>query len=811
LERISLFQWIWKGLFKTVMLPLMILGLVYLSVLFVVIERARMEDMRNDQQVAEQNLLQLVESESETIDKQLLGITNATELLRRQTERALQRPAPYDANQAGRLLQTEQGVYYTGTDTADGGAAVFYSAIQPLTNEKKRKVQQLLSLESLMKDLTLSNPLREAVFFSSYDSLHVNYPYVQVIDRYDPLTSFPERNYYAEADKAHNPARKVKWTEAYLDPDGRGRVVSSIAPVYNGEFLEGVVGIHITIETFVNKILNLKVPWNGFAILVDKDGKLLASPPEIEKALQSGPALSAQLRESIRTNDTGVKEVSVPVGDYLVAWSTMTNTGWKLLLVTPKEAVYANAKQIGARLAATFYWLLGFVVLSYVLMFAAWNRLLKSMTGKIAAPLIRMREMTMAIGQGRYLQEKPDYPVRELHETSAQIADMGMEMQAAVCQIEQLREEAEAAKKNLTSVLHSLDDVVFILDSQGIIVNIWSTDPDNLSAPADRMIGTSIRNYVTDEMFESQMKSIQQVFQSEMPVQIEYRIETSRGLRWRLGRIAPVLESDGTMKSVSVLAKDITDRKKMEASLRKAKEDAESSSKAKSEFLSSMSHELRTPLNAILGYGQLLGSERFAPLNPDQQEFVDEILEAGHHLLALINDVLDLARIEAGRIELQSEKVSMIKLVEDCLGLMEPLAAEKQVTLSHKLTDVPDLVVTADRTRLKEIVLNVLSNAVKYNKPGGSVDVAYEFKENWLKVQISDTGIGIVPEELEKVFDSFYRIRNTESAGEGTGIGLSVTKQLIELMDGSIQVESKPEQGSRFTLFFPRIYPELEN
>jgi PAS domain S-box-containing protein len=267
--------------------------------------------------------------------------------------------------------------------------------------------------------------------------------------------------------------------------------------------------------------------------------------------------------------------------------------------------------------------------------------------------------------------------------------------------------------------------------------------------------------------------------------------------------ITPLTNGKKDIVGIAAMALDITEKKQSERAILQAKEEAEKANQAKSDFLSSMSHELRTPLNAILGFTQLLIYEK--TLTDKQKSHINEISKAGNLLLELVSQILDLARIEKGHLQLSMEKVNLSNIFEECYSMILPLADKSNLSLDIKYKI--DGYVIADYTRLKQVLLNLLSNAIKYNVVNGSIRLDVLQKENDIvRICVIDTGTGISEELLKEIFQPFNRL-NAACNIEGTGIGLSISKQLVEMMDGTIYVTSKLNTGSEFCIELPgRLY-----
>jgi len=282
---------------------------------------------------------------------------------------------------------------------------------------------------------------------------------------------------------------------------------------------------------------------------------------------------------------------------------------------------------------------------------------------------------------------------------------------------------------------------------------------------------------------------------------------SERRYRCKDGRVIPVqvtshLAELNGQKVAVVVAEDITERKQAQVMLVRAKEEAELAMRFKDQFLSTMSHELRTPLNAILGFSELITDERYGILNERQRRYIDHIHTSGQHLLRLINDILDLSKIEAGRLELSLESVRVGKALGEVVSVLGPLAARKSQMLSE--VSPSDLYVHADATRLRQILLNLAGNAIKFTPDGGRIQLEAVLENSQVRINVRDSGPGIPPEEQERIFQAFYRQRSAGPGVEGTGLGLAIAERLVELHGSRLGLHSELGAGSCFHFCLPR-------
>ncbi|MET3130698.1 PAS domain S-box-containing protein [Oxalobacteraceae bacterium GrIS 1.11] len=353
------------------------------------------------------------------------------------------------------------------------------------------------------------------------------------------------------------------------------------------------------------------------------------------------------------------------------------------------------------------------------------------------------------------------------------------------------------------SLIESNIDALMTTDPRGIISDVNKQMEALTGCTRDELIGAPFKSYFTDP--ERAEETIIRVLKEGKVTNYELTAHARDGKETVVSYNATTFyDRDRNLQGVFAAARDVTDRKQFEKMLQQnnlelasAKATAEKANLAKSDFLSSMSHELRTPLNAVLGFAQLMDSSDPAP-TPKQKKAISQILQAGWYLLRLINEILDLATIESGKITMSQELMSLTDVLKDCHAMILPQAQKHEIQMVFPRSDNP-FHIYGDKTRIKQVIINLLSNAIKYNRVGGAVIVQCMMRgENRVRVSVKDTGVGLTSEQMEQLFQPFNRLGQEASTEEGTGIGLVVTKQLVQLMGGSIGVESSVGVGSVF-------------
>ncbi len=421
---------------------------------------------------------------------------------------------------------------------------------------------------------------------------------------------------------------------------------------------------------------------------------------------------------------------------------------------------------------------------------------------------------------------RPNGDIRVVHELGEVTYDQNgqpLNMIGAVkdvTELKQAQDELESLNRNLDELVRlrtaELEDeraftqtildiasaMIMVLDRDGNILRFNKTCESVTGLTSEAVCGKPIWDLFADDTDApiSKLYFDDKTKKSPPDTQDHHWITNTGEKRLINWRYSTLNDKSGDFQYLIATGIDITVQKQMEKELIVAKDFAEQANQAKSDFLSRMSHELRTPLNAILGFSQLLQMDLDNPLNSEQLDQIDEIIGSGNHLLNLINEVLDLSRVEAGKFTLSMEPVDIGAVIDQALTIIKPMAEQQRITINYHKSGTQSIFAFADNTRVKQILLNLLSNAIKYNRENGAIDISIEETDKRVTISVRDQGYGLNKDELGKLFRPFERLKAEGSNIQGTGIGLTLSKRFAELLQGDIQVTSTPGMGSTFSL-----------
>lgn len=388
----------------------------------------------------------------------------------------------------------------------------------------------------------------------------------------------------------------------------------------------------------------------------------------------------------------------------------------------------------------------------------------------------------------------------EIYSRTGEVQEANVHLKAANEELARRIAEGKKAREMLDGYFTLSVDLLCIAGGDGYFKRLNPAWEKVLGYSVEELLAKPFLEFIHPDDRQATAQEVESQRKGEGAVSFQNRYRAKDGsYRWFEWNATPVIAGE----LIYAMARDVTDLKQTQEALVRAKEEAERSSRFKGQFLSTMSHELRTPLNAVLGFSDLLTEERYGPLNDRQRRYVTHIHAGGKHLLRLINDILDLSRIEAGRLQLALEDVNLGSLFSEALDALRPLADKKNHTMTQEAS--PGLTVRADSTRFRQVLMNLLGNAIKFTPEGGKIELAARRAGHMVRVEIRDSGPGIPAGEQKRIFEAFYRLRQSGDATEGTGLGLAITQRLVELHGGHLALESELGSGSCFHFTLPLV------
>jgi signal transduction histidine kinase len=797
LRETSLLRWVWRSYVRNALVPLLVVELLLVAVYLTSHAWSLRKNVDALREVARQELARIAIDESAVIEQQLGQVAALTGVLRRQTLAALESRVGGRPDRA-RLREQPSGALTTQRD--DGGAAVFYSAATRKGPEQLEKLERLATLDGLLRDITLSNPLIVQAYINTHDSMNRIWPWIDSATQFDPQIRIPDFNFYYEADAAHNPSRAVVWTDAYVDPAGQGWLVSAIAPVYRNDFLEAVVGADVTIDRIVADVLNKQIPWQGFLLLIGKSGTLLALPPKGERlfALKELTAHDyvgairadtfkpgefnvydrgdfAEIGKLLRTQPSGSGRLG---GDepHLVAWLTIPSVGWKLMSLVPEQAVFDPSRALNEDLAVVGWVMLGGLAGFYLIFFTFLYRRARFVSRSISEPLAQIERMAHRIAVGQYEQALPAFDVSEFRHTVGELQQMGRLLGDS----NRAREAAESRlterNEELSTILSLSPDGLVSFDAGGVVTE---TNPAFLAMTGwtrNELIGRSWTDFWT-RLGEQSPAGEQPALVAPIlrlkhprPVTLECRVV-------------------GAPAGAQVAYfRDITRADELD--------------RTKSRFLATAAHELRTPIAVITGYAEFLQASD--PPAVERGEILATMRRHGDQITGIVSELLDLARIEARA----GRDFTLIRqpLVPAVRRFVETFRIGEDARVPHLSGDIGDAEVFLDADKFCQALGNVLANACKYSPAGSPVTVRLVDSDAEVGVEVRDRGEGMDEETQRRIFDRFYRAESAAGVA-GTGLGMSIVKEILDIHGGRIEIASVPHAGTTVTLWLQRAAP----
>lgn len=823
-KRKPVFRWVWRAFVQSALVPLVLVESVLIAVYLLTNGAIRDAQVEHLHKTALESLEVAVRREARVIDGQLRGLISHLQVYRDALGVALQdRRYQPDQLEVERHAMTPSGVFYSQRD--EGRAASFYSASTPPAQQDHAKALRLAQVDPLMASIRSSNPQVSAIYFNSWDSYNRILPFFMTPEQYPHDMVIPEFNFYYLADARHNPARREVWTDVYLDPAGQGWMMSAIAPVYRGDFLEGVAGLDLTVGKLLEQISRLNVPWSGYALLVSREGRILALPPageadfglhelthySYEEAvrreqlkpedfrLDLNPVLQP-LARSVAGSSSGVDEVRLGGRQQLVAWSEIEQTGWRLLMVMDEAQVFAQTNSLAQRYRHLGYWLIAGLVAFYAVFFALMWLRARRLSHFLADPIGKVMGMMRQIGEGNYQPPMQHSSISELDDMAQAVVQTGAHLADS-------EHERGKAQQHVQLVLEGTTESIWDVDVVQQVMHISGRFIRRFGLPTGLLPLRQFNERIHPQDRERVRQLRQRLIEEGGSFDAEYRFADAQGqYAWLLSR-GKVIERDERGRAVRISGThvDVSRLKAVEEELREASAQAQAASRAKSRFLSSMSHELRTPLNAINGFAQLIELECESRDGFEQPGgYAREIIVASQHLTSLVDDILDLSSLEYGRQQLKVEAVSVVEMLRSCAELIQPEVQQRHMQLLLEPV-ASDLYVQADSRRLRQVLLNLLSNALKYNASGGEVRLGVELSSGSVRLWVEDQGAGLTVVQQQQLFQPFQRLGRENSNTPGTGIGLVLCRELALLMEGQVGVRSAPGQGCRFWIELQRV------
>ncbi len=744
MKHVSLKKFISVHFFKAALLPLLVIEVALVALYFSINIYNDLQTRKTMETISRSHLQEIAADQAEKIGEQLAVISTLSKVLQKQANLFFNTPDSFaKPAQAPTFGVAPNGVYYKLND--NGGASLFYSAITPIGPAEKAKAEKTEALDVIFRHVFESNKNIVAVYFNAFDSMCRYYPFMKdVYGQFPRDMDIPKYNFYYLADEAHNKLRQPVWTEAYLDPAGKGWMMSCIVPVYRKDTLEGVIGIDITIDQFINNILSLKLPWDSKAFLVDVRGTIMALPPEVEKVLDlaelhknvyagqvhqdtfkpeefnllasSIPGLSAIVDDLLK-QQKGVGGFSVKGVPYLLTQATVGETNWKLFVISDKQKILQPVQALQYNTQLIGFSAIGVMILFYLLFFIYLFRNTSKMASELARPVADIAEASSRLTQG-------DYETRLAKSNVEELDILVSSFEGMASQLERFHANLEDQVRSRTKQLEDTQQQLVQSEKMASIGQLAAGVAHEINNPMGVVIGN--------------LSSLD-----------EYHKALSELVR-KYDRLGGLMLQAGIEGEVGDLLRDIE------------------------KFKNSVD----------MGY-----------LVDDLPKLMAQMEQSAARVKKIVRDLMVFSRPE----DQSWEDVSINDMIDRIIDMICVEMKDRVQVVREYQHDLPRY--RCSRQQISQMFINLLINATQSIVEKGTVTVRTSLSKDDIVIEITDTGAGIPDEVKSKIFDPFF---TTKPVGKGTGLGLSVVYNIIQRHNGAISFSSTVGVGTTFTVLLPR-------
>ena len=756
--------------FRAALLPLFIVELALVVLYFAINAYNHYQTRDTLQDISKSHLHHLTKDQSDKIAQQLQAIATLAGVLQTETERFFNDPNSFPQLRGSVGFDVaSNGVYYKTTN--DGGASLFYSTAHPLTAEGRNKAQQSEILDPVYRQIYNSNPNIVAVYFNTFDSMNRYYPFIE--DCYAQFPSdmdIPQYNFYYEADAAHNPSGQPVWTEVYLDPAGKGWMASCIVPIYRGDFLEGVAGIDVTIDRFVNNLLSLSLPWDARAFLVDAHGTIMAMPAQVEQVLgltelhehvytqqvhedmfkpeefnllaSTLPGVAPTVSNLMQKND-GVEELEIASSPWFLTQSTVPEIGWKLFVLADRNRILAPVEQLAANIKALGYAIIAVIISFFILYLLYLLKSTTTMTRQLSKPVIDIVNASKRLAAGDYNTALGRCGIQEFDTLSASFGTMAQELG-------RLYTDLETRVDQRTSELKAA----------------------NASLQA--------------QIAQRKQKEVQLQRAQEELVEASHRAgmaEVATDVLHNVGNVLNSINVSATWISETLSNSEIPNLKRVAEMMQDHKDDMAEffTTDAKGRYIPSY-------LNKAAG----LLSDQQSDVMTKLSTLVDDV----NHIKSIVKMQQEYTRVSGVEVVTTVDEV-----IEDAVRINQEGLRRHKIRLVRDYADLGP--VSLDKQRVMQILVNLIGNAKYALGENGVEDRILTIRsgrcDDRVRIEVIDNGVGISSENLTKIFRHGFTTKK-----DGHGFGLHSGALAAKEMSGALSVHSDgPGYGATFTLELP--------